>query len=307
MIDKLELKLLVPMLCSELEQRASLLELTLVPAKRREPGFFFEILRQEGFAVKCYPKFNPSIGKVDLFVCKVIGNPSYWNSFPEFYEYITTLLGAEVVSSSLVRRVDLALDLPEEFQKAIQRIEVPLKRNGDGFQDKNGILTGLRFGSEDSATTVYDKTKEGGNNVGGQPMNVLKQLKPGTPATRIELSLTRTENISIENLGSLESIAAMGNWIRFITKKFTALDVGLTLCAPPKHNRCCELYARYEVLRNSLETNGYGRTRRLLNKHRNFQRQYARPFLVKVPDKKNLKLIFSEGLRNFCLPQGEVD
>lgn len=111
---------------------------------------------------------------------KVSTNPNRFSSAESYYRFLVDVFGLNEVEYLKLKRLDLNVDVEEDFESIWRKLRVKFKQKGRLQTTKSGETTGLYFGGKNFIICIYDKTaqmKRKGKNL-------------GKPVTRIEIRLS---------------------------------------------------------------------------------------------------------------------
>jgi hypothetical protein len=204
----------------------------------------------------------------------VITNPSKFQSFEEYLAMMTNLVG-ESAHAATLKRIDFAVDYPIELNDLLDGFDSKYKSLAAEFDEKSGENTGLRIGKSNEVICVYDKAK---------------REKLSETLTRVEVRLTKSK-VKGKTLKDVYDLTMNENGFSNVVLHdltFPLEDISLT----PTQKR------RKQELVTLIQNGGYWRTKKRLNKHGNFKRDYGRLFCL-TPWKNQPKEILMRELESF--------
>lgn len=191
---------------------------------------------------------KPSLDK--SVITQIISNPNEFDSWKEYYDFLTTILNPSVTERIKVTRLDLNIDFAIPFQSLIKQIDLPNKSTSHSHQSKSGQVTGLYIGKGAESLLIYDKSEEAG-------------LK--TPTTRIELKLRSKmlEKLYIDQIPkSLKSI----RYFNYVS----GLNAVIESNSPISENTNAKLLD----FKRTLEREGFYSAKKAFNQSKNFKRDF---------------------------------
>lgn len=203
---------------------------------------------------------------------KIIFNPSKSHSLISIVNILSSLIGPNVINSKLLR-LDFTVDYFEKYEQILKGLDVSHKSSNVEFMN-GSIKTGILIGKGDDKLLVYNKSKK---------------ERVSKPWTRIERQV-RTSKLPVKTLEQLlygydaiYDFNPLGivtlNHCEFVTH----------------HNFSQKETERFHEVKTLIHHEGYFLTRKKLNKHNNFHRDYSQ-FFTLTPYKVQPSQIFQQSL-----------
>lgn len=242
-IDKLDAYFNVPISLSEISTRSQNLNFTCKQTYLKERAPFIKVSHKD---------HSIYLKKVSdqLHSSGFSSNPNHFDTWENYVEFITKVLGSDGVGNSKVHRLDLNIDFNCTFQHLIQCIDIRNKRTAVSYIDKHGSRTGINIGRGDESILIYDKALKGGLNM---------------PFSRIELRLKKSKlpTRSILELSDAIKKSYFFTGIEGIQLKFSDSQFTETQCK------------RVSEFKTILKREGFYTAKRAFNCDRNFDRNFS--------------------------------
>lgn len=194
---------------------------------------------------------------------KVSTNPNRFSSAVNYYRFLVNVFGLNHVEYLKLKRLDLNVDIEEDFEDVWRMVRVKFKQKGKAMTSKSGNTTGLYFGGKNFVICVYDKT--------AQMKSKAKDL--GKPVTRVEIRL-KGKALPFEYIYDLPKLIKPTIYGNRMPQFFSTVFIQPFKLADKKlitnlvsRDRLVDLTAR-------IDSVGLDAAIKKLNKHSNFARDH---------------------------------
>ena len=205
---------------------------------------------------------------------KIITNPSGFDSYRQYRDFIDLFFTGEELNLAKVSRLDLAVDYFDSFKSIFRGLDCKYKIKSNRYvadieyMTKGSLISGLMIGGGSEKFVIYDhQLRHRGN----------------SPRTRVECQLSG-EKCPVKNYSEITELP------RKLRDKnpFDSISVNQI------HLRPRDLFSQIShekkliELKASIDCVGYLGTRKILNKNKNFKRDYQKYFHIQpLPHQPN--------------------
>ncbi|MGI4994077.1 hypothetical protein ACRXCV_15675 [Halobacteriovorax sp. GFR7] len=217
-------------------------------------------------------RYNYSTKIISQFIL----NPSSYSNYNEFIQDVSIyLVDIEKLESLRIIRLDKTVDYSLDINTLVAGLSIKNKRAIKGYEFRSGRLEGFELGKYPEVAKVYNRQKK---------------AKLSVPCTRIEFCCQRNK-IEFENLGEMKN-----KWLSdYFDKTFECIKLSeITI----KNEYILMPNRKIKELKTFLSKVPYFFTKTILNKNRNFNRDYL-PYLNIEEWAAQPTLIFNTGVRSF--------
>ena len=271
LVDKLNGRLFMSIDQESFKARLRAAKIPFAPKRLNDRRWYLEVGGSErGLYFYLGHPDNPKI-------TKMTSRPSAFAHLDQYLSFISTILSEDELSGFKISRLDLSLDYDVPFELLIRGLDVAHKRAKITYTDNGANRTGLLIGKGNEKLLVYDKSIES---------------QSSSPWSRIEFQLSGVK-LPAKNLRELSESLLHSNPFKAVTlNKVSILEE-----AAKSESRS----ERIQEIRQLLKREGLLSARKVLNSHRNFDRDY-RKLITITPWDEQPSGAFKNNICDFIRP-----